>query len=579
MCSLKFKILRAVIYDGVCVLFLAVFLASPSAAETRLALMISNSNYEEASSSLQNALSEAQSLRDELTNDGFTVQFKENLTKQGMKSALSDLQSKIDVGDTVLFFFNGIALQLNRQTYLIPVDAQIWTEADIKRVGISLDDFLSDLAGTKAGVKIIVIDAAKHNPFERHFRDVPQGLAAVDTPSGSLVLLSASPGKLVPDGELPASSFMAELVRQIRLPGNAEDAFRRTRLGVYHTSKGEQVPWVSSSLVGEFSFLTAGKGPSLSENEALPPITANPPASTSVSPAPTEPPTPASASSAGSAPENNGGKEPPPPGKQAQQETPSAPPSPSVSPQPSPSLSSPAGLAFRDCPTCPELVVVPKGEFTMGSSDHPHEKPAHRVKIAYPFAIGRYELTYAEWDRCVEAGACRYRPDDHGMQRDKFPVADVSWEDANTYVKWLSQQTGQNYRLPSEAEWEYAARAGGAGPFPWGNQAGTGNAKCADCGSGTDAKASAVGSYRSNAFGLFDTAGNVAELVQDCWNKSYNGAPGDGSPWLTGNCGLRGLRGGSFDNKAQFCRASARFRYDADVRHPANGFRVVRALQ
>ena len=573
MCSLKIKSLIAAIYDGVLVLFLAVFLASSSSAETRLALVISNSNYEGTSSSLENALSEAQALRDELANDGFTVQFKKNLTKQGMKSTLSDFESKINGGDTVLFFFNGIGLQLNRQTYIIPVDAQIWTESDIKRVGISLDDFLSDLASTKAGVKIIIIDAAKHNPFERHFRDVPQGLAAVDTPSGSLVLLSASPRELVPDGETPTNSFMAELIRQIQLPGNAEDAFRRTRLGVYHTSKGEQVPWVSSSLVGDFAFLTANKGPSLSEDEALPPVpaipTATPPASTSVSPPP--PPPLASASSSGSAPEDKSSKEPPRAGKQEQQDVPSA--------QPSPSISSPAGLVFRDCPACPELVVVSKGEFTMGSRDNPHEKPAHRVKIAYPFAIGRYELTYAEWDRCFEAGACPYRPYGHGMQRDKFPVSDVSWEDANTYVKWLSQQTGKSYRLPSEAEWEYAARAGGTGRFSWGNQAGAGNANCADCGSGTDAKPSAVGSYPPNAFGLFDTAGNVSEWVQDCWNESYNGVPGDGSPWLTGSCGWRGLRGGSFDNKSQFCRPSARSRYDADVRHPANGFRVVRTLQ
>ncbi len=482
MCSLKVRSLIAAICDGVLILFLAVFLASPSSAETRLALIISNSNYE-GSPPLENALGEAKALRDELANDGFTVQFKENLTKQGMKSALSDLESKINGGDTVLFFFNGIGLQLDKRTYIIPVDAQIGTESDIKRVGISLDDFLSNLASAKAGVKIIIIDAAKHNPFERNFRDAAQGLAAVDIPSGGLVLLSASPGKLVPGGGSSASPFMAELIRQIKLPGNAEDAFRRTRLGVYHTSKGEQVPWVSSSLAGDFALLTVNKGPSLSKDESLPPVPAIPAASNDA----------------------------PGAGEQEQQEVPS--------PQLSPSISSPAGLVFRDCPACPELVVVSKGEFTMGSSDHPHEKPAHKVKIAYPFAIGRYELTYAEWDRCVEAGACRFRPDDHGMRRDKFPVSGVSWEDANTYVKWLSQQTGQIYRLPSEAEWEYAARAGGTGQYSWGNQAGAGNANCADCGSGTFAKPSAVGSYSPNSFGLFDTAGNVAEWVQDCWNR------------------------------------------------------------
>ena len=566
----KIKVLRAIICEEVSILFLIVLFSCQAVAEQRLALIISNSNYEGSTSSLENALADALVLRDELVNDGFIVQFKENLTKQLMKGALTDFKSKIEAGDTVLFFFNGVGLRLNAQTYLIPADAQIWTEADIKRDGISLDTFLSDLASAKSGVKIVIIDAAKRNPFERHFRDAPQGLGAVDMPSESLVLLSASPGKPVPDNEEPNSSFMSELIRQIRLPGNAEDAFRRARVGVYRSSKGEQVPWVSSSLAGEFSFLAGDKNPSQSEKPA-------PPAAPPVAPAPaaSSPPVSSAAPPAVRPPANiessdsSGAEKPEPPTRPALQS----------SQQPPPSVASPAGLIFKDCAECPELVVVSAGEFTMGSGDHPHEKPAHKVKIAYPFAIGRYELTFADWDRCVDSGACRNRPDSHGLQRDKFPVGDVSWEDANTYLKWLSAKTGQVYRLPSEAEWEYAARAGSPKRFSWGNEAGAGNANCADCESGAGGKLSPVGSYKPNAFGLSDTAGNMAEWVQDCWNESYSGAPADGSPWLSGNCGLRGLRGGSLNNKAQLCRPSARFRYDSDVRYPANGFRVLRTLQ
>ena len=245
-------------------------------------------------------------------------------------------------------------------------------------------------------------------------------------------------------------------------------------------------------------------------------------------------------------------------------------------PLPEASATSPAGFKFKDCDFCPPLVVVPNGEFQMGSSEHPHEKPAHKVRIPSPFAIGQYEVTYAEWDRCVDAGACRYRPERQGSPGDA--IGNLSWDDANAYLKWMSEKTGQIYRLPSEAEWEYAARAGINKRFWWGDDAGSGKANCSDCGSGTKGQPAAAGSYKPNPFGLYDTAGNMAEWVQDCWNESYQGAPADGSAWAKGNCGLRGLRGGSFGNKSTYVRSSARFRYDSDVRYEANGFRVLREL-
>ena len=216
---------------------------------------------------------------------------------------------------------------------------------------------------------------------------------------------------------------------------------------------------------------------------------------------------------------------------------------------------SPAGFKFKDCDFCPPLVVVPKGEFQMGSNEHPHEKPAHKVRISSPFAIGQYEVTYAEWERCVDAGACRYRPEHQGSPND--PIGNLSWDDANAYLKWMSEKTGQIYRLPSEAEWEYAA--------------GTGKANCTECGAGTKGQPSIAGSSKQGTFGLYDTAGKRAEWVEDCWNETYQGAPADGSAWAKGNCSLRGLRGGSFGN-------SSRFRYDSDVRYEANGFRVLREL-
>jgi formylglycine-generating enzyme required for sulfatase activity len=237
------------------------------------------------------------------------------------------------------------------------------------------------------------------------------------------------------------------------------------------------------------------------------------------------------------------------------------------------------GEIFRDCEACPELVVVPPGDFTMGSNDTPYEKPEHAITIRRSFAIGRREVTFAEWDQCADAGICKHRPDDHGWGRGDRPAINISWDDAKLFVAWLSQKTGQKYRLPSEAEWEYAARAGTKTPFWWGREAGTGHAQCDTCGSQTTKQVAVTGSYRPNGFGLYDTAGNAAEWVEDCWNDNYRNAPRDGAAWTSGDCRLRVLRGGNFLSKATEVRSASRFRYDVDVRYYANGFRVMRDLQ
>lgn len=264
-------------------------------------------------------------------------------------------------------------------------------------------------------------------------------------------------------------------------------------------------------------------------------------------------------------------------------------PRPADPPPPAPSAPGPPAFAavsanpapgelFRDCQDCPELVVVPPGDFEMGG-DNPWEKPQHRVSLARAYAIGRREVTFAQWDQCVSTGECKNRPDDHGWGRGEQPVINVSWDDVKVYVAWLSQRTGQRYRLPTEAEWEYAARAGTVASYWWGRDVGSGFANCGNCLTPPRRQSVAVGSFRPNGFGLYDTAGNVAEWVEDCWNDSYRNAPKDGSAWLAGDCRLRVLRGGSFTSQAAEVKSGSRFRYDTDVRYYANGFRVVRDLR
>ena len=242
---------------------------------------------------------------------------------------------------------------------------------------------------------------------------------------------------------------------------------------------------------------------------------------------------------------------------------------------------------FRDCASCPEMAVVPAGSFMMGSPPseegrHEDEGPLHRVTIARPFAVGKYEVTFAEWDACAEEGSCDRISDSEGWGRGTRPVINVSWNNAQAYVRWLSAQTGEQYRLLSEAEWEYAARAGSQTRYAWGDEVGSGRANCRRCDTRWDATSTApVGSFPPNAFGLHDLHGNVAELVEDCWNNvsdNYAGAPADGTAWQQGDCSRRRLRGGSWFNDPTYLRSADRSLYTTRFRSHDVGFRVARPL-
>jgi formylglycine-generating enzyme required for sulfatase activity len=241
--------------------------------------------------------------------------------------------------------------------------------------------------------------------------------------------------------------------------------------------------------------------------------------------------------------------------------------------------------SFKECPDCPEMVVVPAGSFTMGSppldtDSFSDERPQHQVTFAKPFAAGKFAVTFVEWDACVEGGGCgNYRLDDRGWGRASRPVIDVNWEDAKSYAAWLSNKTGKPYRLLSEAEWEYAARAGTATRYFWGDEIGKNLANCKGCGSQWDNNQTApAGSFAPNAFGLYDMHGNVWQWIEDCRNDSYDGAPRDGSAWTIGDCARRVLRGGSWFNGPRNLRAANRGRDFTGSRSEIIGFRVARTL-
>jgi formylglycine-generating enzyme required for sulfatase activity len=239
----------------------------------------------------------------------------------------------------------------------------------------------------------------------------------------------------------------------------------------------------------------------------------------------------------------------------------------------------PAGCVFRDCQDCPEMVVIPAGSFTMGSG-YDHTTPLHTVKIAKSFAVGKFTVTFVEWDACVASGGCKYKPP--ALVRGTHPVTSVSWNDVTMeYLPWLNRKTGNTYRLLTEAEWEYAARAGTTTTYSWGNNVGNNQANCRGCGSKWDAQNTApVGSFKPNAFGLFDMHGNVYQWVQDCWHNKYSQAPTDGSAWAS-SCeddSRRVLRGGTWLKPPWYMEAANRYWDTIAVRDPGNGFRVARTL-
>jgi formylglycine-generating enzyme required for sulfatase activity len=246
---------------------------------------------------------------------------------------------------------------------------------------------------------------------------------------------------------------------------------------------------------------------------------------------------------------------------------------------------------FKDCAQCPDMVAVPAGAFTMGSPPSELYRGAemqHRVTIAAPFALGKYEVTFAQWDACLADGGCGgYKPDDHGWGRENHPVVDVSWDDAKAYVAWLSKKTGKAYRLPSETEWEYAARAGTGTPFSFGTtitsqQANYDGSTAYGAGAVGPArkKTTPVGSFPANAFGLHDMHGNVWEWLEDCWSEEYTAAsPANGAPYRGGNCAGRVMRGGSWEDYPGDLRAAARVGSNTDDQSWADGFRVARAME
>jgi formylglycine-generating enzyme required for sulfatase activity len=365
---------------------------------------------------------------------------------------------------------------------------------------------------------------------------------------------------------LPTSIQMAGV-----LPKNSAEQFE---LGFWNSVKdskqvGDYEAYLQAYPKGRFASLARTR---IQQLKAAPPQ----------APAPA-PAKPAESKPAGTPPQTKTAPKPPP---QAQ---PTRPPDHKIRPVPAPvdggreqaPAAGPAGsvATMKDCDVCPVMVALSPRPFMMGNnSSDPSERPAHKVALHTPFAIGKYEVTVGQWNQCVRASVCPTMPS-LGNVPENLPMRDVSWDEAQLYLKWLGTVSGKPYRLPTEAEWEYAARGGTTTRYWWGQEMKGGNSSCEGCGMPwSEERPPPVGSFPANPFGLNDMNGSVWEWVQDCWHSTYKGAPADGSAWVDGNCQARVIRGGSWRENGSYMLSTTRFKYDASVRQSQNGFRVARSL-
>ena len=500
-------------------LLLLLALLTPAHA-ARLALVIGNKDY--TVGRLTNPINDAEdmaALLGGLGGLGFSVTLVRNLQRDDIGRTVEGFASRIRPGDDVLGFYAGHGLQVKGVNYLPAVDARISVEADVPLNSLNLNELLQRLDEARAGVRLLLVDACRDNPYSRGFRSTARGLARVEgAPSGTLMHFATRPGGVAGDGAGRNGTYTAELLRHLRTPGlPVESVLKRVASGVRQATGGSQQPWTEGALDGEFYIAPGGS-------------------SVTVAPA-------------------------------AQ-----------AVPAPSPLLAT--------CALCPPMVVVPAGGFMMGSpasetGRYSDEGPQRRVAVA-GFELGKTEITQGQWKAVMGSNPSAFK--DCG---DNCPVENVSWDDAQAFIRKLNEQTGRRYRLPSEAEWEYAARAGSTTAYPWGAVASHEHANygkdecCAGLASGKDrwVNTAPVGQFPPNAFGLHDMHGNVREWVLDVWHDNYTGAPTDGSAWLAGgNQARRVLRGGSWGGAPQDLRSANRGGYTPDNRNVITGFRIARTL-
>jgi len=575
----------------------------------RIALVIGNGAYAKKEDFLPNPPNDADDMAKVLKQVGFEVMLSKNISLEAMENAIEDFGEKLNKGGTGLFYFAGHGVQYQGENYLFPIGAMdsVTTPRHLRYKTVNVNYILGTMADARNNLNIMILDACRNNPFARSLfskRGIKnrKGLALMDVPSGTLIAYATRPNKTALDGTGGRNSpYVKHLKVELLKPGlSILKVLTNVRVAVKKETKNRQAPGFYSELDKEFCFVApCGQVVAQTSQAAEPPVAPPPTFVPPAAPTLVDRDKDGVADSEDKCPDNTSVEKAKgvdsrgcpldrdqdkvadyrdeclgtSAGVKVKQNGCPVPPTTS------------AGKVFRDRlkdgTEGPSMVWIPAGSFRMGDiqgGGYKNEKPVHKVSITQRFAIGRYEVTFAEYDKFVEATG-REKPNDRGWGRGNRPVINVSWHDAVAYTEWLSQQTGKKYRLPTEAEWEYAARGGTDTKYWWGNKIGSNKANCSNSYCGDNFKYTApVGSFAPNQFGLYDTVGNVWEWCADSWHGSYKGAPTDGQVWRGGNESIRVLRGGSWINDPWYARTANRYWVVSDVRFDVYGFRVVSSV-
>jgi formylglycine-generating enzyme required for sulfatase activity len=578
-------------------------LTLPATAGGRVALVIGNSDYKFAEK-LGNPANDAKLIADTLQGIGFTLVGGGpalDLDKPAFDKLVREFAAQTRNAEVAVFYYAGHGLQVNGENYLVPVDANPLGEATLDIQTVTARQVLEQMTGAK--LSVVILDACRNNPFRSRAMAVArgrdsdlgkvralgagsEGLAPMNAPAGTLIAYATAPDAFAQDG-LNNSPYAKVLAEVIRKPGlDILRTFNEVSRKVVEATAGKQQPWMHASAIdGDFVFVAAGATAAAVPTQTATQTAARPPAT---------------ANSSGDIARAFEDKQ-----RLAVLED-----HPKTNDRPADAggqvtvgLLSPAQERalkaadhFKECEDCPEMVTIGGGTVAVGSpgSEPGHdasEAPAQDVVFSNNFAVGRSAVTFAEWDACVAEGGCNaYRPGDYGWGRGKRPVINVSWNDVQAYIKWLSQKTGAAYRLLSEAEREYVARGCAqpcaSAPYWFGTDISPDRANY-------DWRFSYAGSRKAqpprrtvaadasaaNPFGLLQVHGNVREWVQDCWNATLAGLPKDGSPRTSGDCDSHVLRGGSWADEPKDLRSAKRSWEVSSERRAEIGFRVARTLR
>ena len=526
---------------------------APVSAEKRVALVIGNAAYK--SSPLVNPVNDARAMANRLRSLGFDVVLRENLKQREIGGVYREFRNKITPGGVALVFYAGHGVQFKGQNYFPATDADISSEEDVPLQSLNLGNLLDNMEEAKAGVSLVFLDACRDNPFARRFRSASRGLAKVEAASGTLIHYATRPGSVASDGAGRNGTYTEALLAQMSEPGiPVELMLKRVANNVVAKTQGKQEPWVEGSLRGDFYFRSvAGATSSTAAQPAAPADF------TAVEISFWE-----SIKNSADAEDFQAYLEKYPGGQFAALAERRIKKKPAKADQPAANALVPE--VFKDCADCPEMVVIAAGSFEMGGPEK-NQQPIHRVTLK-GFALSKTEVTQGQWKAVMGSNPSHFS--DCG---DGCPVEMVRWEEAQEFVRKFSQKTGKTYRLPSEAEWEYACRAGG---------------KDSHCGGGdldrfawsrrsNFVEIRPVAGEQPNAWGLHDMSGNVWEWVEDCWNDNHGGAPSEGGARKDGDCSEHVMRGGSSGVTPNI--SSAAIRQGSGSYYRDLGFRLARTLE